>query len=74
MASGEKRLPNGVVLTWRDNPDSIGRTYYMPWAGGEIVVWNTAVVDQRTLRACLAIEDYLFYTTTMEKEDGSNHS
>lgn len=71
MASDEYRLRDGNLLTWRDNPEGIGRTYYVRLsdAGEELIVWNTAVLHGSVLRAALATEDHLLYIKLTEDND-----
>ena len=61
MASDEYKLNNGNLLMWYDNPDGIGRTYYVQRNPTEekILVWNTAVLSPTVLQAAVATEAHL---------------
>ena len=62
MALDNAKLANGVVLSWREHPGQLGRTYYQrTTAGHEYPIWNTEAVAISTLRAAIATEGYLCY-------------
>jgi hypothetical protein len=54
--SGECPLPNGNTLIWKLN-EAGGRTYYSTEIGGGVVVWDTCLCDESTLRAALMMEE-----------------
>lgn len=70
MASDEYKLRDGNLLTWRDNPEGIGRTYYVRRHPEEdlIVVWNTAVLPASVLSAAVATEAHLQHIIQEEQK------
>lgn len=52
---GEARLPNGCTLYWEPNGAG-GRTYISDEIGGGVLVWDTCLCNESTLRAALRIE------------------
>jgi len=53
--SGSCDLPNGCELFWKRNAAG-GRSYYSNEVGVDVLVWDTAVVDQTTLLAAMTKE------------------
>jgi len=70
MASDEYKLRDGHTLTWRDNPEGIGRTYYVRRRPEEepILVWNTSVLPATVLSAAIATEAHLQHLRQEENE------
>lgn len=54
VVKGERRLPNGATVFWKMGEQ--GREYISDEIGGGVMFWHTAMVDQSTLIAAVAIE------------------
>lgn len=54
----EHHLPSGYTLTIKDNEVG-GRSYYSDEVGNGILVWDTALVDKKTLLAAIKLEERL---------------
>ena len=58
-------LPNGCTL-YRKLNEAGGYTYYSDEIGGEVVVWDTCLVNESTLISALAEEHRRSYAEHME--------
>lgn len=63
---GERDLPNGCTLHWRDNGAG-GREYYSTEVGGGVFVWDTCLVSRDTLLAAIVNEAGLRYAEETAK-------
>lgn len=63
----ERQMPSGYTLFWK--PDEVGgRDYFSDEIGGGVHVWNTSLVDARTLEFALQNERELYLLEKVKEE------